>query len=609
VNPGQINTLHAIEFAAPDDGWAVGHYSPVSGGPVRTLIQRWDGNAWSQVTSPNPSANLNELRGLSVLSSTNVWAAGTTSINHSRDEMALNWNGTFWVYVPSPGSQSNSNDLMDVEAFAPNDVWAIGTNYLSFYRPYGLHWNGSSWTHVDMPLIGSNLHHLQKTAATGPNDIWAVGYYRSGFSTTQYFPFVEHWDGVMWDLKAVPLPGAQTNVLIGVDTVGGTGVGTSGGNPAWAVGWYDHSEADANKPYVIRWDGTSWTTMPSPSVGQGDSSFEHVLALTDNDVWVVGAYAPVLGAPGRTLTMHWDGSTWAQVPSPNVGNGLNVLMDIKAAGDTLWATGFGQDSSGNQVALIQRYDRRCPIPTATPTGTATPTRTHTPTRTPTATRTPTSTPTYTHTATPTSTETPTFTPTGTQTPVPTRTPTPTATPCVMTFTDVQPADYFYEPVRHLYCHGVISGYADNTFRPYNPNTRGQLTKIAVLSFNIAFYTPPNPTFTDVPDTNPFYIYVETAAYHGIIQGYSDGTFRPNNNVTRGQVCKIVVNAAGWPVINPPYPTFSDVPPGSGFYEFIETAYARGIISGYADGTFRPGNDATRGQISKIVFRAIPYEDR
>ena len=41
-----------------------------------------------------------------------------------------------------------------------------------------------------------------------------------------------------------------------------------------------------------------------------------------------------------------------------------------------------------------------------------------------------------------------------------------------------------------------------------------------------------------------------------------------------------------------------------FYGYIETAYNRGIISGYADGTFRPGNNATRGQISKIVYNAI-----
>jgi len=174
----------------------------------------------------------------------------------------------------------------------------------------------------------------------------------------------------------------------------------------------------------------------------------------------------------------------------------------------------------------------------------------------------------------------------------------------MTFTDVLPTDYYYEAVRYLYCAGVISGYSDNTFRPYNSSTRGQLTKIVVLGFGFPLYTPPQPTFIDVPTTHTFYQYIETAAFEGLVSGYSDGTFRPQNDVTRAQVLKVVVEAAGWPLLNPPTPIFSDVAPGSAFYQYVETAYDRGIISGYADGTFRPSNNATRGQISKIVYEAI-----
>ena len=66
----------------------------------------------------------------------------------------------------------------------------------------------------------------------------------------------------------------------------------------------------------------------------------------------------------------------------------------------------------------------------------------------------------------------------------------------------------------------------------------------------------------------------------------------------------MVIAAGWPLVNPPTPTFSDVPVEHPFYTYIETAYDHAIISGYADGTFRPGNNATRGQISKIVYLAV-----
>jgi hypothetical protein len=180
----------------------------------------------------------------------------------------------------------------------------------------------------------------------------------------------------------------------------------------------------------------------------------------------------------------------------------------------------------------------------------------------------------------------------------------TATPCAIAFSDVQPTDYFHEPVRYLYCLGAISGYADNTFRPYNTTTRGQLCKIVVLAEGFPIDITGGPHFNDVPPVNPFYGPIETAYNRGIVSGYADGTFRWGNEVTRGQLCKIVVEAEGWPVKSPPKPTFSDVPTGHPFYGYIETAYERGIISGYADGTFRPGNSATRGQIARIVYGAI-----
>jgi hypothetical protein len=72
--------------------------------------------------------------------------------------------------------------------------------------------------------------------------------------------------------------------------------------------------------------------------------------------------------------------------------------------------------------------------------------------------------------------------------------------------------------------------------------------------------------------------------------------------------KIVVIAGqrryGWPIDTSGGPHFSDVPPGSTFYQFVETAYNRGLISGYADGTFRPGNDAVRAHIAKMLSLGI-----
>ena len=110
---------------------------------------------------------------------------------------------------------------------------------------------------------------------------------------------------------------------------------------------------------------------------------------------------------------------------------------------------------------------------------------------------------------------------------------------------MQPTDDFYQAVRYLYCGGVITGYPDGTFQPYNSASRGQLSKIIVLAEGMPINTAGGPHFTDVPIPNPFYTYIETAYNAGLISGYTDGTFRWSNNVTREQICKLVVNAEGW----------------------------------------------------------------
>jgi hypothetical protein len=177
---------------------------------------------------------------------------------------------------------------------------------------------------------------------------------------------------------------------------------------------------------------------------------------------------------------------------------------------------------------------------------------------------------------------------------------PTRTAGTHSFRDVNSSDYFYEHVYDLRDAQALGGYADGTFRPYNQATRAQLVKIVVLAFHIPLYSGSAQQFSDVPRDHPFYQHIMTAWERNIITGYADGTFRPYNNVTRGQISKISVESARIDMITPSTPSFSDVPTDHTFYRHIETAYAHGILSGYADGTFKPEADATRGQIAKIV---------
>jgi hypothetical protein len=116
----------------------------------------------------------------------------------------------------------------------------------------------------------------------------------------------------------------------------------------------------------------------------------------------------------------------------------------------------------------------------------------------------------------------------------------------------------------------------------------------------------------VDPTNPFYTFVRCLACRDILSGYSDNTFRPGANVTRGQLSKIIANAGGYA---DPVPatqqSFEDVPSTQPFWLWIERLAAHNAISGYTCGGpgepcgprnrayFRPGAPATRGQIAKI----------
>ncbi|MDQ2808549.1 MAG: S-layer homology domain-containing protein [Chloroflexota bacterium] len=178
--------------------------------------------------------------------------------------------------------------------------------------------------------------------------------------------------------------------------------------------------------------------------------------------------------------------------------------------------------------------------------------------------------------------------------------------CTVSYSDVHAGDYFAIPVQGLACVAAISGYSDGTFRPYNLTSRAQLCKIVVLGEGLTLNTSGGPHFSDVAVGSTFYSFIETAYNRGIISGYSDGTFRPSANVTRGQLSKIMVVAQGWPLDTSGGPHFSDVAVGTIFYPFVETAYHHGIVSGYSDGTFHPIDGATRGQIAKIAWGALQH---
>ena len=112
-----------------------------------------------------------------------------------------------------------------------------------------------------------------------------------------------------------------------------------------------------------------------------------------------------------------------------------------------------------------------------------------------------------------------------------------------TFSDVS-ADKWYNNAVSTLCHmGVLGGYSDGTFRPNAPITRAEFAKIAVSFAQINGFSEYG-YFTDVDSSNWYAPYVDAAKSVGLIEGYSDGSFKPENKITRAEACTIVNRVLG-----------------------------------------------------------------
>jgi hypothetical protein len=181
--------------------------------------------------------------------------------------------------------------------------------------------------------------------------------------------------------------------------------------------------------------------------------------------------------------------------------------------------------------------------------------------------------------------------------------TPTTPSCDITFQDVTPDYWAYTYVQQLACSGIISGYPDGTFKPQNPTTRAQLTKMIVLSEGWTLANPDTPSFVDVDSSHLFYRYVETAFAHGVVHGYAGGLFKPDAYVTRAEVAKMLVLARGWDLtVQAPY-TLCDVSTDHWAWTYVQIALQHGTFTGYANGCFLPDAFATRAQLAKVIIQS------
>ena len=175
------------------------------------------------------------------------------------------------------------------------------------------------------------------------------------------------------------------------------------------------------------------------------------------------------------------------------------------------------------------------------------------------------------------------------------------------FTDVKETNPFAVAINGLVSLGAASGYSDNTFRPGDAATREQAASVLVRAFELPLQKSQASSFSDVSSTSLTSRYIEAAYSRGILSGYADGTFRPGNAITRGELAMMVVKAAGWKVVTPAGASYSDVSASSMYYRYIETARVNGVLAAYTNAAFGPTLKVTRGEVAQMVMLAVSHQ--
>jgi hypothetical protein len=150
-----------------------------------------------------------------------------------------------------------------------------------------------------------------------------------------------HWNGRAWTQEPSPTPAGLGSELYGVAAISAS--------DAWVVG--DTVTAGGDNPLIEHWNGRSWTLVPSPALG-ASGQLAAVADLSPDSAWAVGGGILCPGQGAMTVIEHWNGRSWALVPSPASGELTGVVATSPASA---WAVGFWTVGA---TAIIEHWNGR-----------------------------------------------------------------------------------------------------------------------------------------------------------------------------------------------------------------------------------------------------------
>jgi hypothetical protein len=309
-NPGAHgNVLHGVTCVSPSDCWAVGS-SFSDAATKHALALHWDGTSWDPTTAADAlAAQESVLSGVTCVSTSDCWAVGHSFNGVDRQSLVERWDGSAWTTVLSSNAVGPLDTYLSrVSCASATDCWAVGysNDSTTIDQRYILRWDGNLWTPVTLPdPLNSQESSLADVACLSGSDCWAFGSVTTGTARS----LLSRWDGTSWNDVESPKvvdPEESHGYLHGVTC--------AAEDDCWAVGFYFSGQVA--RSLIMRWDGTSWGIVDSPNVGLDRNNYlDSVTCTSPSDCWVVGRHTTTGGTEGQTLILHWDGETWTIVPS------------------------------------------------------------------------------------------------------------------------------------------------------------------------------------------------------------------------------------------------------------------------------------------------------
>ncbi len=231
-------------------------------------------------------------------------------------------------------------------ATSASNAWAVGHYAVSTADQTLIdHWDGSAWCQAASPDPGGSGRDnaLSSVSATSRSNAWAVGYYVNSKQVEQ--TLILHWNGTAWKRVASPDPGGTSrwNAL--------SGVSVTAPSNAWAVGYYVNSKHVA-QTLALHWNGTAWRTVSSPDIGTNNELIA-VKAVSKSSAWAVG-YHDTKAYVAQTMIVHWNGTAWRTMASPNPAGTsyANYLSGVTATSSSnAWAVGHYSDGTAARTLI------------------------------------------------------------------------------------------------------------------------------------------------------------------------------------------------------------------------------------------------------------------